>query len=139
MSLEAYHALRSSLTGAVTRLRNRYLKLAGDHPSTYDLGTMTSSLASLDTTAQHFYTSQEEILEYADETVNTPFNEQEELAAIDGFEDSVQPTKTLITRLMATKQTTKDTAILKAAIEDLAAISSTQPDEDHSSLFRRQI
>ena len=107
MSLEGYNTLkksRSALTGVVTRMKKRYLKLSDGDPSTYDVSNMTSSLTSLDTTAQHFYTSQEEIMEYVDVRGDIPFNEEDELNAIEIFEDSVSATKSLINRLMATKR-----------------------------------
>ena len=42
---------------------------------------------------------------YVYSRVDTPFNEDDELAAIETFEDSVDTTKFLINRLMTTKRT----------------------------------
>lgn len=75
------------------------------------------------------------IMDYADNLVDTPFNEEEELAALDNFEDSVSLTTSLINRLMATKKAFNGANTLKAAIDDLAEHSTTNPDEDYSSPF----
>ena len=85
MSLEGYLALkksRSSLTGVITRMRNRYLQLADEDLSTYDITNLAGSLTSLETTVKHFYTSQEEIMEYVGIPGDIPFNEDDELSAI---------------------------------------------------------
>ena len=74
-------------------------------------------------------------MDYADNLVDTPFNEEEELAALDNFEDSVSLTTSLINRLMATKKAFNGANTLKAAIDDLAEHSTTNPDEDYSSPF----
>ena len=140
MSLEAYNAVkksRASLNGAVTRMRNRYLRLADENPSGYDLSNMASSLSSLTTTAQHFYASQKKIMEYVDEPANTPFNEDDELAAIESFEDSVNTTTSLINRLMAIKKASKGLATLRTAIEDLEELSLAHPDQDYSTSFTK--
>ena len=64
-----------------------------DNPNTFDLGNMTASLVSLDTTVKHFYTTQEEIMELDNFSNDTPFSESDELTAIISFEDSVDATK----------------------------------------------
>ena len=68
---------RSSLTGEITRLRNRYLRIAEDNPSSFDLGAMTISLASLDKSATSFRKVQEEICDYDMAAIDTTFNLEE--------------------------------------------------------------
>ena len=65
MSLEGYNDIkkrRSSLTGVVTRMRNRYRRLADGDPTNFDLDNMANSLTSQDTTVQHYLSSQEEVV-----------------------------------------------------------------------------
>ena len=140
MSLEEYTALkksRSSLNGAVTRLRNRYLRVADNDPNTFELGNMAASLTSLDTTVKHFYASQEEIMEFDDSSNDTPFNESDELSAIIAFEDSVDSTKSHINRLMATKRMLRASTGLHSDIDNLEELISSNPDQDYSATHSR--
>ena len=119
MSLEGYNDIkkrRSSLTGVVTRMRNRYRRLAEGDPTNFDLDNMANSL---DTTVQHFLFSQEEVMAYVDVTVETPFNEDNELAAIETFEDNVDATKSLINRLMTTKRTLRSANLIRSDLDNL--------------------
>ena len=140
MSLEGYLTLkksRSSLTGVVTRMRNQYLRLADDDPSTYDIINLTGSLKSLETTAKHFCTSQEEIMENVDVEGEIPFSETNELAAIETFEDSVDSTRSLIHRLMATKITLRAAAGLRSDIDNLESLMTSHPMQDYSAAHTR--
>ena len=135
MSLDGYNTIkksRSSLKRADSRIRNRYLKIAEEDPTTYDLDNMSGHLTSLETTASHFLKSQNEIMEYSTNSVETPFNEDDELNAIDVFEDGVTATRSLINRLRTTKLAMLGIDSIKASIEDLEERSHSHPEQDCS-------
>ena len=118
-------------------MRNRYLRLAEEDPSTYDTANMASSLTSLDTTVQQFYTSQEEIMAYVDIRVDTPFNEDDELAAIETFEDNVDTTKSLINRLMTTKRILRSATLIRSDLDNLQDLIHNHPDQDYAATHGR--
>ena len=90
MSLESFNAMkksRSSYNMAVTRMRNRYLRIAEENPSSFDLGAMASSLASLEKSATSFRKVQDDICDFDTATSDIPFNLDDEFEIGDTFEE----------------------------------------------------
>ena len=74
---------------------------------------------------------------YVDSRVDTPFNEDDELAAIETFEDGVDATKSLINRLMTTKRTLRTATLIKSDIESLEDLMSSNPTQDYAASHGR--
>ena len=74
---------------------------------------------------------------YDDNGQETPFNEEDELAALDTFEDSISATAALIHRLMAIKKAVKGLSALNIAIDDLSEHSESNPEKNYSNAFNK--
>ena len=94
---------RSSFIELVTRLRNRYFQVADRSSSTYDIGAMNGSLASLERTMASYHKVHEEINDFDTTYLDQPINLDEELDISETFEDNVEATRSLIQCLLATK------------------------------------
>ena len=120
---------RSSLSGAVTRMRNRYLRIAEDNPSSYVLGSMDTNLTSLDRTATAYRQVHDEICTTGADSLNL----EEEQETADLFEESVEATRSLIHCLMALRRAQRAATNFKSDLEDLEEASNADPNQDHST------
>ena len=123
---------RSSYVGAVTRLRNRYIRITEENPSTFDLGAMAASLASHEKSATHCRKVQEDICDFEIASSDIHFSLEEELEVGDTFEESVEATSSLINRLMATRRAQRAPTTLKSDLEDLGELTRSNPSQDYS-------
>ncbi len=123
----------SSFIGVVTRLWNRYSKVADRSSSTYDIGAMNGSLASLERTVAGYHKVQEEINDFDTTSLDQPINLDEELDISETFEDNVEATRSLIQRLIATKRAQLASTDFRADLEDLEEATSAHTSRDYST------
>ena len=124
---------RSSFIGVVTRLRNRYSQVADRCSSTYDIGAMNGSLASLERTVAGYHKVQEEINDFDTTSLDQPINLDEELDISETFEDNVEATRSLIQLLIATKRAQLASTDFRADLEDLEEATSAHTSRDYST------
>ena len=124
---------RSSFIGVVTRLRNRYSQVADRSSSTYDIGAMNGSLASLERTVAGYHKVQEEINDFDTTSLDQPINLDEELDISETFEDNVEATRSLIQLLIDTKRAQRASIDFRADLEDLKEATSAHTSRDYST------
>ena len=128
MSLEALMKSRSAYTGAITRIRNRFNRVAEEEPYTYDLGLLERQLASLDHTASACRQVHKEICSEGAGSLNL----EEEQGTADTFDESVEKTCTLLNRLMAMKQAQQTAANVNEDLEDMEESKNADPHKDYT-------
>ena len=128
MSVETLMRSQSAYAGAITRMRNRFRRIAEDDPFTYDLGQLERQLASIEHTASAYRQVHQEICtEWADS-----LNLDDEQDISDTFEENVETTCSLLHHLMALRQAQRASVGFQSDLEDLEEAKSTEPDGDHS-------
>ena len=120
---------RSAYTGAITRIRNRFNRVAEEEPYTYDLGLLERQLASLDHTASACRQVHKEICSEGAGSLNL----EKEQGTADAFDESVEKTCTLLNHLMAMKQT-QQTA---ANVEDVEESKNADTHKDYTVSIER--
>ena len=127
--MEALKKSRSAYSGAVTRIWNRYDRLLEEDPSLFDHGQLEHKLESIHNTDLSYHKIHEEI-SLAGEGTLSPEEEQETLET---FEDSVERTRSLLTRLIAIQTLSNLSSEIQFDLEELDSKMQAHPDRDYSA------
>ena len=127
--MEALKKSRSAYSGAVTRNWNRYACLLEEDPSSFHLGQLEHKLESIRNTDLSHHKIHEEI-SLAGEGILSP---EEELETLDTFEDSVERTSSLLTRLIAIQTLSNLSSEIQFDLEELYSKMQAHPDRDYSA------
>ena len=137
-AIEALKKSRSSYIGAVTRTRNKYLRIAEDSPATYDLGLLQGTLASVERSATACRGVHEKICDYDSDLINL----EEEQDISDQYEEGIESDSDLIN--LEEEQDISDqyeegraATNLKSDLVDLEDAKSREPDRDHSAAINQ--
>ena len=133
MSLEALMKSRSAYTGAITRIRNRFNRVAEEEPYTYDLVLMERQLASLDHTESACLQVHKEICSEEAGSLNL----EEEQGTADAFDENVEKTRTPLNHLMAMKQAQEIAANVNDDVEDVKESKIADPHKDYTVSIER--
>ena len=127
--MEALKKSRSAYSGAVTRIWNRYARLLEEDPSSFDHGQLEHKLESIRNTDLSYHKIHEEI-SLAGEGTLSPEEEQETLET---FEDSVERSRSLLTRLIAIQTLSNLSSEIQFDLEELDSKMQAHPDRDYSA------
>ncbi len=127
--MEALKKSRSAYSGAVTRIWNCYARLLEEDHSSFDHGQLEHKLESIRNTDLSYHKIHEEI-SLAGEGTLSPEEEQETLET---FEDSVERTRSLLTRLIAIQTLSNLSSEIQFDLEELDSKMQAHPDRDYSA------
>ena len=127
--MEALKKSRSAYSGTVTRIWNRYARLLEEDPSSFYHRQLEHKLESIRNTDLSYHKIHEEI-SLAGEGTLSPEEEQETLET---FEDSVERTRSLLTRLIAIQTLSNLSSEIQFDLEELDSKMQAHPDRDYSA------
>ena len=118
--LDCLKKSRASYTGAITRTRNKFQRMAEEPPSSYDMGLLQATLASTERSAAACRNIQQKVNDFDTDLVDA----EVELDITEQFEEGVNQTVSLLNRLMATRRVHRAVSDLQSDLLDLGCFST---------------